>query len=225
MDGKVATVDPLTNAEAARVRVLLLAQATFILVSAAAATCVGALLTLLFPEQSAKFAAWAIGLKKFSTVLDKAFSDGGTAGFAARLPWLCAGLIGGTLAWRKRKLVRQVADWLFPPLDSELLRPIERAGTLDPLWAPADPQTGVGMQPLAWAEPAAPPLGSEEPPTARRRVGNRLLAFLSEDVGDGRFDLLGQPRAPMARFRWILLTGQPGLPRFRIRVKSGHKPR
>jgi hypothetical protein len=72
--------DPLTNAEAARLRVMLLAQAAFILVTAAVATCVGVLLTLLFPEQTARFAAWAIGLMKFSTVLDKAFSDGGTAG-------------------------------------------------------------------------------------------------------------------------------------------------
>lgn len=219
MGGTDTSTEPLTNAEAARLRVLFLAQTVFVLACAGAAALVAWLLVPAFPEESARLITELAGLAKLSAALDKTFGDGTAAGLTARLPWLCAGLIGGAFAWRKRKLVRRVADRLFPLLDAELLRPVQRAGALDPLWASADSLTGIGMQPIEWAEPPAPLPNGDEPPTARRRVWDRLQAFLTDEVGDGRSDLLGQPRPPMTRFRWIVLTGQPGSGKTRMAME------
>jgi hypothetical protein len=114
---------------------------------------------------------------------------------------------GGLLFWQARGLVRWVADHLFPPFDTDLLRPIGKAGALDPLWLPPL-GTDRGMQPLPWV---APPRDSP-----RHAVWAALIAFLSANVGEGRFDLFGHPRTPFVRFRWTMLTGRPGAGKTRI---------
>ncbi len=114
---------------------------------------------------------------------------------------------GGWLCWKARRLVGLIADRLFPPFDTDLFRPIGRSGALDPLWLPplgADP----GMKPLPWIPPP--------PDSPRRAVWDTLIAFLSNHVGDGRFDIFGYRRVPFARFRWLVVTGQPGAGKTRI---------
>ncbi|MGD0105736.1 MAG: hypothetical protein ABSC06_17105 [Rhodopila sp.] len=220
MVGTGASDEPLTtNAGAARPRVVLLAQICFALTSAGGLALVAWLLALVFPEASARLVGWMIGLANINAGLDKALGDGSGARLAVRLPWVCAGLAGAVLAWRNRGLVRRAADRWFPAVDSDLLRAVQGPGALDPLWAPADPKTGIGMQAFAWVEPPPPSSSGKELPTARRRVWEGLLAFLSDDVGDGRLDLWGRPRAPLVRFRWIVLTGQPGAGKTRMAME------
>ena len=217
MEGTLAGAEPLTNAEAARLRVLLLAQAVFIVTVAAIAGLGGALLAAAFPAETARLVTWPTGPVKLSHAWDSLFGQGSAARIAIRLPWLVAGMAGALLGWRIRNTVRRAADLFFPPLDTELLRPVRRAGALDPLWAPADPKLGDGMQPLDWVEP--PPPNGEDSPTPRRRIWEGLLAFLSEEVGDGRLDLFSRPRVPMGRFRWLILTGQPGSGKTRMALE------
>jgi hypothetical protein len=219
MGGTGASDEPLTAAGAARLRALLLAQVALVVGGAIAAALGAWLLAGLFPEASTKLVGWMVGLAKVNAALDKALGDGAGARLVVRLPWLCAGLAGAVLAWRKRGLVRRAADRWFPPRDADLLRPVERAGALDPIWAREDPKSGMGMQAFAWAEPPGPSPGSNDPPTARRHLWEKLLAFLSNEVGDGRRDLWGRPRVPLARFRWIVLTGQPGAGKTRMAME------
>jgi hypothetical protein len=168
--GTDASNEPLTSAEAARLRALLVAQFGFVLGSAVAVAMAVWLLTGLFPEASAKLVGWMVSLANVNAALDKTLGDGVGARLSTRLPWLCAGFAGAVLAWRKRGLVRRAADRWFPLVDRDLMRPVQPAGALDPLWAPTDQQTGFAMEALAWAEPPAPSPGSNDPPTARRRV-------------------------------------------------------
>ncbi len=114
---------------------------------------------------------------------------------------------GGWLAWKARGLVGWIADHVFPPFDTDLLRPIGKPGALDPLWLPPLGKD-QGMQPLSWV---APPRDSP-----RRAVWAALIAFLSDSVGDGRFNVLGHPRTRFERFRWTVLTGRPGAGKTRI---------
>ena len=120
---------------------------------------------------------------------------------------IVAFLGGGWLTWKARGLVRWSADSLFPPFDTDLLRPIRKPGALDPLWLPPS-GTDQGMRPLPWV---APPRDSP-----RHAVWAALIALLSDDVGEGRFDLLGYPSAPFVRFRWAMLTGRPGAGKTRM---------
>lgn len=122
MGGTRASDEPLTRAEAAGERTLLLAQVVVALTSAVAA----ASLVSLFPGQSDRLVAWAVASAKFSVALHKTFGDGTAARIAAWLPWACAGLIGGAFAWRRRELVRRFRDRLFPPLDTDVNRPFNR---------------------------------------------------------------------------------------------------
>jgi hypothetical protein len=128
MDGTGASDETLTVVEAARLRALLLAQ-TGLLGSAGAVGLAAWLLALAFPEASARLVGWMIGLANINAALDKAFGDGAGGRLAARLPWVCAGL-AAVLAWRKRGLVRRAADRWFPPLDPDLLRPVQPAEAL-----------------------------------------------------------------------------------------------
>ncbi len=101
--------------------------------------------------------------------LDKLTKLAGVAITSRLVAPIAAFVVGGWLSWKARGLVRWAADYLFPPFDTDLLRPIRKAGALDPLWLPSL-GTDRGMQPLPWV---APPRDSP-----RCAVWMALIAFL-----------------------------------------------
>ena len=108
------------------------------------------------PQLADRLVKALVPLVPFLDKIEK--SLGVTAHLAAPI---VAFLAGGWLTWTARGLIGWLATRLFPPFDSELLRPIRRAGVLDPLWLPpigAD----RGMQPLPWVVARQPATRSLE---------------------------------------------------------------
>jgi hypothetical protein len=189
---------PATAGEETRARTVIYLQVAFALGGAFLSAATIWPLLLLAPETGARVVKLLATLIPFSDKIDKVLGPGSTETLA---PQLIAFVGGGWVLWKGRSLVRWIVNHGSPTLDSELFRPISRPGAVDPLWLPAL-GADTEVQPLPWV---TPPRDSP-----RGAVWVNLIKFLTKDVGDGRFNLLGRPKTPFDRFRWTMLSGEPG---------------
>jgi hypothetical protein len=133
MASRIPDASSAITLEEMRERIVFWAQAAF--AATGGLVCAGVVWQLLAraPETGARVVGALAGQILF---LDKAAEALGVSAPEFLAPPILAFLAGGWLSWKARGLVRWGADRLFPSFDTDLLRPIRRAGTLDPLWLP-----------------------------------------------------------------------------------------
>ena len=124
---------PRTTIEDTRERVIVSVQVAFTVFGALSLTALVAGLLKIAPASTRGMVENLSSGLPFSKTLVGLLGRG-VAEHAAVL--ILAFLVGGWLFWTARGMVAWLANYGFPPFDSDLLHPVGPPGSLDPLWLP-----------------------------------------------------------------------------------------